>query len=703
MEITHLKDRRLTAVTVIAALLYGTLAVVLRVNVFFAALDSVLFFAAVFLRFRIKDELPWWVKHLIALAGSLICFFFAQLICGAYFNNITFFKFFLNLIVAYSIIMIIAGASRSLKAGVISMLVFSIILAAIDHLVVQARSYEIRFTDLFSMTTAVKVAGDYSFSFGARSAAGLFAVLPILALIIFNKFPRFTTKKARIAGALSGALTLTISVVLVLVPVLSGFIGYQIKFWKYQNSSFNGFYLGLIKSVSSNTIKMPEGYSSDTLRTELDRELGGSPEEFIPGQSDKRPNVIVIMNETFSDLDLVSRMRGYGIETNKDPLEFYHSISGAEPNVIKGNAYASVFGGNTANSEFEFLTGNTMAFIDQMVVPYNNMVNDENALSLVEIFNQYGYETIGMHPENRTNWGRNRIYDFFGFKEQYFLRYDNTFVDQDKLTDEDMYRGHVSDETVYKKIIKLFENKEKDSSLFTFAVTMQNHGGYYSNPFDYEIMSQMNSDTMLDEYLTTVSHSDAALKTLIEYFKDQKEETIILFFGDHQPSLNDGFYEKYMGLTTESQTGEMMSKYLIPYMIWSNRPLSGGGMAEQQPTSINFLANRLLDALSMEKTPFFKLLDKVSEKVKAINAFGWWDEDGEFHETGDLSTIDAVRNYSGMEATEKALNADKKSASLLNLYYWVEYNLLKDDKNKLTDYYVLSKKVYLESRQTAED
>ena len=80
-----------------------------------------------------------------------------------------------------------------------------------------------------------------------------------------------------------------------------------------------------------------------------------------------------------------------------------------------------------------------------------------------------------------------------------------------------MYRGHVSDKTVYEKIIKICENKNEDVPLFVFAVTMQNHGGYITNDFDCEVTAGDGSDAQLNEYLTTVNESDKMLKNLIDY------------------------------------------------------------------------------------------------------------------------------------------------------------------------------------------
>ena len=73
------------------------------------------------------------------------------------------------------------------------------------------------------------------------------------------------------------------------------------------------------------------------------------------------------MNESFADLTIFE-----GLELEEDPTPFLHSMT---ENTIKGYAYSSVFGGTTANSEYEFLTGNTTAFLPAGTVPYQMYVS----------------------------------------------------------------------------------------------------------------------------------------------------------------------------------------------------------------------------------------------------------------------------------------------------------------------------------------
>ena len=591
---------------------------------------------------------------------------------------------------------IIAFASGSIKAGVLSVTLLSFLLAIVDHLVVQTRSYEIQFSDIMSISTGLSVAGGYMFRLSARCLGGIFSALPFLVVVIFNKYPPIKGAKVRSTGASAGALALALSVVFTIVPTLNQAIGYKAKHWKYQNSANNGFYLCLVKSVAASTIHTPDGYTSESLEASLKNVLGEDAAKNIDPEPDpKKPNVIVIMNETFSDLDYVSRSLGYGIDMSKDPLEYFNSFSDAQNNVIKGYFYSSVYGGNTANSEFEFLTGNTMAFIDHMVVPYNLMLDEENSYSIVDIFDSYGYETIGMHPEDKTNWSRNRIYQYLGFDEEYFLRYDDTFVDQEKLTEEDMYRGHVSDKTVYEKIIKLCENNDEDVPLFIFAVTMQNHGGFNSKDFDYEVTAGNGTDNQLNEYLSTVNASDRMLKTLIDYVDSIEDDTIVVFFGDHQPSLNDDVYKTYMGIDNNSANADTAAKYVVPYMIYSNYDLTPYDSGDGHMTSLNYLGIRLLNIVGLEKTAYLKLVQENEKQVPVICSLGWWDSNMTFHDNNDLLKISSA----GKDAFSPIDKKHYDKEELLTLYYWTEYNLLKDSKNKLVDYYVLDYEAYLRSKE----
>ena len=88
------------------------------------------------------------------------------------------------------------------------------------------------------------------------------------------------------------------------------------------------------------------------------------------------------------------------------------------------------------------------------------------------------------------------------------------------------------------KIIEEFHNKPENTPLFVFNVTMQNHSSYTEDfdNFTPDITVNNTNSKALNNYLSLMKISDEAIKKLICYFSEQDEDTIIVFFGDHQPT-----------------------------------------------------------------------------------------------------------------------------------------------------------------------
>ena len=182
----------------------------------------------------------------------------------------------------------------------------------------------------------------------------------------------------------------------------------------------------------------------------------------------------------------------------------------------------------TANTEFEFLTGNTHGFsaIGQCCLP---AICENNDYSIATYLKSKGYNTIAMHPYNASGWDRDKVYPLLGF---------DTFYSLKGLGQSGKIRKYVSDQSCYDKIIELYEQKDANTPFFLFNVTMQNHSSYseeYDN-FHPDITVEGTSSKILPNYLSLIKLSDQALENLIEYFSKADEDTVIVFFGDHQPS-----------------------------------------------------------------------------------------------------------------------------------------------------------------------
>lgn len=204
------------------------------------------------------------------------------------------------------------------------------------------------------------------------------------------------------------------------------------------------------------------------------------------------------MNESFADLSVISH---YGFETTEEVTPFFDSM---DTNVIKGYALSSVFGAKTPDSEWEFLTGNSMAFLPSGSVPYQQYMS-KKPYSLVSTLKERGYSCISMHPYYASGWSRNKVYPLLGFDESLFI---------DDFDQTNIMREYITDQELYNKIIDQYEAKTSDEKLFILGVTMQNHGGYtdYYDNFQNTINLKNHYFSDVNQYLSLIHESDKALE-----------------------------------------------------------------------------------------------------------------------------------------------------------------------------------------------
>ena len=330
-------------------------------------------------------------------------------------------------------------------------------------------------------------------------------------------------------------------------------------------------------------IEEPKNYSDEYALSLLNKqkvEKVETPEEL--------PDIIAIMDETFSDPAVLGEF-----ETNKDYMPFVHSIlRGEVANTISGYADVSVLGGNTANSEFEFLTGNSMAFFPNGSVPYLQYIRD-GISTIVPQLEEYGYTTYGTHPYRAKGWNREFIYDLMGFDYRYFQ---GSFPFEDKL------RNYVSDEADFKSILEWRNNTE--GPFFMFNVTMQNHsnyGGDFDN-FDPQIVAKFKntySNKYLNKYLSLMYETDQDVASLLSELSQSDRKTIVVFWGDHQPNdyVVRPIYKEY-GLDFDNQTYEQQQqRQKTPFFIWANYDIQEQTNVE---ISLNYLNILLFETAGLQ-------------------------------------------------------------------------------------------------------
>lgn len=522
--------------------------------------------------------------------------------------------------------------------------------------------------DVLSFGTGLSVSDGYTYELSWKLILG--SIMFFLIYLVNKKSVNIKPKKLKfkLLAKLAPAAYIAVVVISLFFTDYAANLGYKPDFWDqsrgyHRTGSFFNFclntkYLIIRKPADYNAANVSD-YVAETLK-----DAGVDPDDhtvstnLLTGQNDytantdgTMPNIICIMNESLSDPGALGNL-----ETNEDYMPFIHSLT---ENTIKGSLSMPVFGAGTSNSEFEFLSGDSISFLPTGCNVYQSYVKD-TVPSLVSTLGALGYSRTSFHPYYGEGWNRRNVYPLLGF-ENYISIED--FVDQDILdtykqnndvTEYEMLlnerypdrnmllRRFVSDSYDYSMVENMYENRDTSKPFFLFNVTMQNHGGYamsYTN-FSQEIyVTNMNGIyPKANRYLSLVKRSDEAFQELVDYFSNVSEPTIICMFGDHLPSIEDGFYEELFGTSLDHLTTEQQQlRYTTPFVIWANYDIPEATLNQ---ISANYLSTLVLQTAGLPLTQYNRYLASLYQKLPIINTVGYVDADNNYYTHSENSKYD---------------------------------------------------------------
>lgn len=599
-------------------------------------------------------------------------------------------KMFLNMLCVLIVYCLIHFITNRTVISAIAAHVIMLIIGFADYFVYEFRQNEIIYSDLSTLDTGLSVMKSYKLVLHARGAQAILLTILYICLLrhmriryknqiqpflsfITRHLGSFFTKKgsegsrtarmgaalthrSEVIGARSGRILNAViprgidaAVIIFLCMFLKGDIATTVsQTWQKKGSYKNGFVLNFILSVRDSFVNVPEGYSAEAVQL-LEQKYAdpGStvhPDGPVLHEEVEHPTIIVVMNESFSDLSVMGTLK-----TNEPVMPFIDSM---EENTTKGWALASVLGAKTPNSEWEFMTGNSMAFLPSGAVVYQQYIDDTPA-SIVTTLKNEGYTAVAMHPYYDTGWRRNTVYPKLGFDELYFI---------DDFDQTNLLRNYITDRELYDKIIDRYESREEGEDLFIMSVTMQNHGGYKETfeDFDQEIYQLNGNFPDADQYLSLVHESDKAVKDLIGYFESVDDPVEIIFFGDHQPSLDSAIYRTINGKGMSGLTMNQLEEfYTVPFFIWTNYDTEESWVDH---TSLNFLSTMALERAGIELPPYNRFLHDMMECIPSVNVRGYYSK--------------TARSYAHLEY------ADEEEAQWLKDYNILEYNCMFDESGR---------------------
>ena len=597
------------------------------------------------LKIDLDQRCPWLWTAILFVSGAIFTTFSIQymLLDSELFQRMSDLKWVLNVLcclVVYLVVQLFTNnAGLSCIISHTSLLSF----AFINYFVYLFRGNEFTFSDIRSIGTGLSVAGNYKLQLNDRGAYAIFGAALFIAFVrkCYVKFAR--AWQMRIIDAMLAAICV----------IIVGMAAYDVntETWEQKGTYRNGYILNYILGIRDSFIAQPDGYSEEAIQ-KLEKKYSSNDKDYSKTDV-KDPTIIVIMNESFSDLSVLG-----DLQTNIPLTPFIDSL---KENTTKGYALSSVFGAKTPNSEWEYLTGNSMAFLPAGSVVYQQYISD-TPTSIVSNLKDDGYTCVAMHPYYETGWSRNQVYPKIGYDEMHFI----DDFDQTKIL-----REYITDQELYDKIIERYESRGANEKLYLMGITMQNHGGY-GEPYDnfYERCYKIGrSYTDANQYLSLVHESDKAVKNLIEYFSKVDDPVEIVFFGDHQPSLNSNFYPLLNGKGMSGLTeDELEALYTVPFFIWTNYDTPEETV---DITSLNFLSTMTLERAGIELPAYNKFLADMMETVPAVNSRGYYSKEKQCYQHIDDATgeeAEWIKNYHMLQYNSMF---DKKGRS--NLFF--PYNI----------------------------
>ncbi|MBP3469036.1 MAG: LTA synthase family protein [Lachnospiraceae bacterium] len=530
---------------------------------------------------------------------------------------------FKNLLIFYILYLVF---SLCFKRQAVAAVVYCSVIMALtmaEYYVLLFRGRPFMIFDIWSVGTAAEVAGNYSYDIPAKVGCLLLVGLFIVVIEHYLQIMELPAKRWMVVVRLAGVSLFVGYMVLILkTDFLKRTGAEEMIIWNIQiNNLQRGSLYSLYQECQYVCVEKPEGYSTDSVE-KIVSDMGETVEDSEVTQPE---NLIVIMNESLADFE---RLGPVYADTELLPY-----IKSMDENTKKGWLQVPVIGGGTADTEYEVLTGNTKQFLPSGTSAYE-FYCDEPEYGITETLKNQGYHTIAIHPANPGNWNRGTVYRDMGFDE---------FISQGNWgSDWETIRGFASDKSVYEKLIDIVDQKEEGEKLFTFAVTIQNHGGYEKEV--EEEISHVSLDyeaeyPQAENYLTLVNESDRAFERLISHFEEVKEPTMIVMFGDHLPGFSDGFLDMLQewGTTEGGMTEvEMYERlYQTPFVLWTNYDQDE---SSDEFMSTNYFGSYILQQAGLKLTPYNQFLLSIREEVPDIGMGAVCDKKGDWYFLDDLPT-----------------------------------------------------------------
>ncbi|OQY05651.1 MAG: hypothetical protein B6I25_05345 [Planctomycetales bacterium 4572_13] len=366
-----------------------------------------------------------------------------------------------------------------------------------------------------------------------------------------------------------------------------------------------GFLIAFLNNITGLPKIHVEHYSEET----IGKIANGLPKT-TPDQNAFQPDIIVFVSESFFDMTKLP-----GITYSRPVNPFFQELK--KQNGIKW--FSPSFGGQTANAEFEMLTGFPLALFSPQVVPYRLYLRRKTE-SIASVLNAAGYKSFMIHPYYRNFWSRNTVIPNLGF---------NAFIALEDMNHTDKRGLFTSDDALVSEAIDILESQQQP--VFLYLMTVQNHYPFEAGRYDdYDDAIQVHSEKLneaengiLESYANGILDSDRAMRRIVDYAKAHPDRpTLVLFHGDHLPTLKGSVIFQKLGY--ELDDGHL-ARHEVDGVVWSNYAIESNDNAGYQ---MCYLPMKILQWAKQPMSVYFRFLEALSKDYSIIHTGGIYDSDG---------------------------------------------------------------------------
>ena len=313
-----------------------------------------------------------------------------------------------------------------------------------------------------------------------------------------------------------------------------------------QGYSDYGFVYSFSSSVVDRGMSEPENYSKDTIEA-IQTNVATAAQETSTNGTDG-PNIICVLLESFCDPEDINFLK-----TSEDPIPTFHYL---EDNFSTGYLTVPVVGAGTANTEFEVLTGMSMQYFGTGEYPYKTILKKTDCEAIASDLSKIGYSSHVVHNNGGNFYSRANAFSMMGF---------DTFTSKElmNITEYTPNGSWSTDDILVGETIKSLDATE--GSDFTYTITVCTHGDYPTEPVIENpaiTISGVDDEAAANQwtyYVNQLNAADKFISSLIDKLSQRDEETIVVMFGDHLPT---------MGLTDDDMKSG--SIYKTKYITWNN-------------------------------------------------------------------------------------------------------------------------------------